>query len=50
MQDLGKSKLPGFTRGKAKQESKGNEPMQDEYDKNIKDLNEKNGIHGRYLY
>ena len=41
MQTLGKSNLPGFTREKAKHESKGKEPMQEAYDKNIKELNEK---------
>ena len=40
MQASGKSNLPGFTRGHAKQESKGKYPMQEDYDQNIKDLNE----------
>ena len=41
MHASGKSNLPGFTRGKSKQESKGKEPMQEAYDKKIKKLNEK---------
>ena len=42
MQGSGKSNLPGFTRGHAKHESKGKEPMRESYDTKIKDLNEKN--------
>ena len=41
MHDLGKSNFPGFTRGQAKHESKGKEPMQEARDKNIKELNKK---------
>ena len=41
MQDSGKSNLLGFTRGQANHESKGKQPMQEAYDKNIMDLNEK---------
>ena len=38
MQASGKSNLPSFTRGQARHESKGKEPMQEAYDKNIKEL------------
>ena len=41
MQASSKSNLPGFTREKAKHEYKVKEPMQEEYDKKINELNEK---------
>ena len=50
MQALGKSNFIGFTRGKAKHESKGKETMQEAYDQKIKELNEKNGSYGSHLY
>ena len=40
MQASGKSNLPSFTRGQAKHETKGREPMQEAYDKKIKEFNE----------